>query len=35
MKANNYEAVKGNVQSEWGVKIPTEINDLEAHLYHV
>ena len=35
MKANNYEAVKGNVQSEWGVKIPTEINETEAHLYHV
>lgn len=35
MKANNYEAVKGNVQSDWGVTIPTEINDAEAHLYHV
>ena len=35
MKANNYEAVKGNVQSDWGVKIPTEINELESHLYHV
>ena len=35
MKANNYEAVKGNVQSEWGVKIPTEINDVESHLYHI
>ena len=35
MKANNYEAVKGNVQSEWNVKVPTEINELESHLYHV
>lgn len=35
MKPNNLEQAKGNVNPDWDVKIPTEINELEAHLYHV